>query len=654
MTLTAATGPAPAPDTAVRPQDDFHRYANGRWADTFELPAHSAETTLLTQLAEKVQHDVIEVIRRAAAAPHGEDDATGRRIADLYASFMDEERIESLGADALAPDLAAIAEAPDHAALAHVMGRLQAQGVGGALGVSVTTDTADAQGYVLNLTQSGLGLPAPGLYRLPDAAALRERYAAHLRAVLTHVGHPAPDTAAAEVLRLESDLAAGHARPDRSGLVSAPSHACTVAELAARPGAFPWRQWLAGLGDLPPDAAVRVRPAGWLDVLDHWWGTHRPEALKAWLSWMYAHEMAPFGHRELFAENFDFYGRALTGSTTSRPRWMRAVSFVQTVLGDEVGERYLREHLAPDTVREAGRLVTALTAAYRDRLTRADWMRPRTRAAALDKLDRMVFEIGSPRTAAAAEGPRTDPADLIGNVKRGRARQLARQLARLGGPVDRSDWKVPPQAATAYYRHGLNQVVVPAALLQPPLFEAGGDAARNFALLGSIVCHEMSHAFDRRGAHYDGQGRIRDWWDPEDLAEFTRRTRILVEQYGRYEPDGPGGPRVSGERTLGENIADITGLAVAQEAFAAHLADLAAGPAEQAAQMRRFFLLWASMWQVKRVRGRLLERLATDRHAPSEYRCNGALGHIQAFYDVFDVQPADGLHIDPEARFTLV
>jgi putative endopeptidase len=355
--------------------------------------------------------------------------------------------------------------------------------------------------------------------------------------------------------------------------------------------------------------------------------------------------MAPFGPSAVFAENFDFYGRVLTGSTQPRPRWMRAVSVVQTILGDAVGERYVAEYVDPRTVPAVAELVNALVRSYRRRLVRATWMQDSTRAAAVRKLDNMVFEIGSPDSSAGRQDLQVNPTDLLGNIKRGREWYVRRELARLAGPVDPSDWRIHPQQVTAYYRHGLNQVVIPAALLQPPVFALDGDPTRNFAVLGSIVSHEMSHAFDSRGSRHDDRGRVRNWWAPQDRAEFTRRTALLVAHYDRYEPDGLAGHRVSGTRTVAENSADITGLTVAHDAFTA---------TADTVQSRQFFLHWASMWRGKCTPGRMLDRLASDRHAPGNVRCNGALGHVAAFYSAFDVRPGDLLYISPAERFALV
>ncbi|MEV0737730.1 M13 family metallopeptidase [Streptomyces sp. NPDC050549] len=661
--MTVASDPVAVPaglphdvdvDLSVRPQDDFYRFVNGRWTDGHVLPAHQAEATTLTLLADKVQDDVERVVRRAVE--HPEESGTSRRIADLHASFMDEERIEEQGAArAFAADLDAVRSAADRGALARLMGRLQAQGVGGALDFSVAVDTARAGQYVLLLSQAGLGLPGAAGYRREGGERLLEQYTEHIGVMLAHAAVPGAAAAAAEVVRLETGLAARHTVPQPGTPVR--SLTCSVARLAARDGGFPWASWLRGLGDPPADATVRLRQPAFADSLDEWWRTRSLDELKLWLTWRYVHEMVPFGPRRVFADNFAFYGRTLNGFTEPRPRPLRALSFVETFLGDAVAERYLAENLPPGTVEAARELVAALVDAYRTCMEGADWMAPSTRDAALRKLDDMVFEIGHPHGTDAPEGdhddPWVDPADLLGNVKRGRARHIARELARLGTPVDRGEWKIHPHQVTAYYRHGLNQVVIPAGLLQPPVFDPAGDPARNYAVLGAIVGHEMAHAFDSRGSRYDGRGRLRDWWTPEDRAEFGRRTQLLVTQYDGYEPEGFPGRRVSGARTVGENMADIAGVTVAHTAFAAHTGRTT-GAVVGAGDTRRFFVHWATMWRARTTAARMAERLASDRHAPAEFRCNGVLGHVGAFRDAFGVRPGDALFIDPASRFSLL
>ncbi|MDH6132945.1 putative endopeptidase [Kitasatospora sp. MAA4] len=652
MTVASDLAPAPAGqpgdlelDPAIRPQDDFYRYVNGRWSQAYVLPAHRAEATTLTLLADKVQDDAEAVIRRTVDEHTADRTPASRQIADLHASFMDEDRIERLGTTALDAGLAAIRSAADPAELAGAMGRLQAQGIGGALDFSVAVDTADADEYVLVLSQAGLGLP-PAAYRSDEGRPLRTQYAEHMTVMLTHAGLPDPATAARELLRLETELAHLHTLPAAGTRPEQPL-ASTVARLASRTPGFPWAAWLRGLGDVPSQATVRVRQPGFPDALDAWWSSHSLDELKLWLSWRYVHEMVPFGPREVFADNFAFYGRTLKGFTEPRPRWMRAISFVETFAGDAVADRYLAQHLAPGTVEAVTELADALRSSFRERLERAEWMAPITRAAALEKLDSMVFEIGHPRSRAVQHEQWVDPTDLMGNVTRGRALHLAGQLARLGRPVDRSEWKVHPHQVTAYYRHGLNQVVIPAGLLQPPVFDPAGDPARNFAVLGAIIGHEMSHAFDARGSRYDGRGRLRNWWTPEDRAEFTRRTQLLIDQYDRYEPEGQGGRKVSGARTVGENMADVAGVTVAHTAFTRHTGS-------DPEQTRRFFVHWASMWRAKTTPERMAQRLASDRHPPAEFRCNGVLSHVAAFYDAFHLTSGDGLFLDPESRFSLL
>lgn len=643
-------------DTAIRPQDDFYRFVNGRWIEAFTLPEHRAEATMLSLLSAKVQDEVAAQIEGLVAEPDLEHGASDRQIASLYASFMDEDRIEQRGSAVFEPGLKIIRSISSRDELAYAVGKLQSQGAGGVVEFSVSTNTAQADQYVLALSQGGLGLPSAAMYRQVSHVGLREQYLAHMQSMLGHAGLEDPAAAAASVLRLEIELASGHVLPGADGRVSAAPAICSAAELAARTSGFAWAQWLRGLGTVPAEATVSVRPPEFLGALDAWWQSHDLDEFQLWLAWRYLHEMVPFGPRKVFADNFAFYGQVLNGLTQPRPRRIRAVSLVETFLGHAAGQRYLAEYLAHGAVDAATRLVEALVRSYRRRLEGASWVQEKTRAAALRKLDGMVFEIGSPRNSDSYEEMQIDSCDLIGNVTRGRQCQIMRDIARLGTEVDRSEWKIHPQQVTAYYRHGLNQVVIPAAMLQPPLFAADGDMARNFAMLGSIICHEMSHAFDSRGSRYDELGRVRNWWVQEDRGEFARRTALLVSQYDKYEPQETPGRNVSGARTLGENIADVVGLTVAQGAFADYLAGQPGAVDDQTntANMRRFFICWASMWRAKCTRDRMRERLVSDSHAPAEFRCNGALGHIDEFYRAFDVQPGDNMYISPDNRFTLL
>ncbi|MEU6315281.1 M13 family metallopeptidase, partial [Streptomyces sp. NPDC047014] len=474
----------------------------------------------------------------------------------------------------------------------------------------------------------------------PDAAA---------PAAPDGTGPAAPDTAAPAA----SDAAAPAARYAAAPAVPGPAPAVpdaavppgTAGELAARDHGFPWAAWLHALGPVPAATRLRIRPAGYLPALEHWWSTTPLESLRLWLAWRYIHEMAPFGPRRMFSEHFSFYWRDLTGVRRPWPRRLRATAFVQTAAGDLVGARYLRTHLDPHTLRAATALAGRLTTAFHDRLAAADWHSPAGRTADLTLLAGLRIDLGGPAPAPGAPTPAplaTDPADLIGNVRRGRARHLAHQLGRLTTPPDPAEWRVLPQAVTAYYRHGTHQVVVPAGLLRPPVFTAGADPARDHALLGAIICHEMAHAL------------VRAWRTGPDHAAFHRRTAALVTQYDHYTPDGPDSPHVDGTRTLDENIADITGLTIAQAAFDAHLAAHAVtGPARLRA-LRRFFVLWATLWRGKRTPERTRERLRNDTHAPPRFRCNGVLGHIPGFYEAFAVGQDDHLYIRPADRFTLL
>lgn len=650
-----AAGPA-----GVRPQDDLYGFVNDEWIGRYVLPAHRTEATMLSLLAEKVQDDVAVVIQAAmrGEAEAGEadpDPAAARQIRDLWTSFMDQDQIERDGTSQYRADLARIAADSDKAQLAATLGRLQASGVAGIADVTVVHDPRRAGRNVLAFAVGSLGLPAPSMYTDDRQSGLRGDYLEHVASHLCRVGQT-PDVAAASartVLSLDTDFAGRLQAAELSDDSGVPT---TVAELAGRNRGFAWAVWLSAFGEVPDTAAVQIRHPALPSVLEDWWSAHDLESLRTWVGWRYLHEMAPFGPRAMFLDNFRFYGQQLNGFTTPRPRSLRAMSLVETFLGDAVGERYVARYLPAGTVDGVRRLVGRLVTSYRRHLESADWMHESTRGSALRKLDRMTFEIGGPRTPSSYQGFDVDSSDLLGNVKRGRSWQTAQALARLDRPVDRSAWQVHPHQVTAYYRNSLNHVVIPAAILQDPLYSADGALAITFARLGSVIAHEMSHAFDSLGSHYDELGRLRDWWTSQDRAEFARRAALLVGQYDGFESADCPGRQVDGRRTLAENIADVVGLGVAQAAYADVLAETEpAGGASGAhdAEMRRFLRNWASMWRSRQTPRWAAQQLANDRHAPARFRCNGVVGHLVAFYPAFGVTPDDELYLPPERRFSL-
>jgi len=638
----------------VSPRADFYRHVNQRWLDELVMPPYKAEASMLSLLSEKVQADVSTLVDSIVAMPPDSQTDAERRISALYASFMNEDAIERLGAAVYQSGIQSIKRAADREELSLVLGRLQSQGVGGAFDFSVSVGVGGSGAYELLLSQSGLGLAAEVMTRPSAHSELLAQYRVHLVTLLGHAGVDAPATVAACVVRLETELAAGHVRPGSDGRRTARPLRCPASGIALRDGGFAWRAWLAGLGVTRDDVVVCVQQAEFLGAFETWWGSHDLPELKNWLIWRFVHEMVPFGTRAVFADNFSFYGQVVSGLSSPRPRQLRVLSFVETFSGEAVAERYVGGNLADGSIDATRELVGELVASYRERLERADWLRAPTRDAALRKLGNMVFEIGSPSLPPEAAGGRVDPADLVGTVLRARESEIRGQLARIGTQPDRSQWLTYAHQATAYFRHGLNQVVLPAAMLQSPLFDPAGDAAGNFAILGSIISHEMAHAFYGLGARYDEQGRPGDWWDAADVAEFSRRADVLRAQYSAYSPAEVPGKRVNGARTLSENVADIVGLTIAQDAYARYLRKnppAARSRPGESQPMQRFFIHWASWWRSHCRAERMNGRLSWDRHAPAEFRCNGVLGHVGAFYTAFDVGSGDAMYLPAERRF---
>ena len=633
--------------SAISPRADFYRHVNQMWLDALVRPPYKAEVSMLSLLAEKIQTDVSTLVDSVVSTPHDRQTDAEQRISALYASFMNEDVIERLGTSVYQPAIRDIERAVDRDELSLVLGRLQSRGIGGAFEFSGSPGTDGSGACELLLSQSGIGLTAGEMTGPAGEDGLLAKYRVHMATMLGHMGVDAAADMADCVLRLEAELAAGHVSPGADGRHTARPLRCPASALAAREGGFSWLSWLAGLGLECGDAVVRVQQPGFLSAFESWWSGHELPELKNWLIWRFVHEMVPFGPHAVFTDNFRFYGRVVNGLSSPRPRRLRVMSFVETFCGEAIGERYTRSNLADGSVDAARELVGELVASYRERLERADWLRAPTRDAALRKIDNMIFEIGSPSQPSTAAGFQVDPADLFGNVLRARAAEVGRQLKRIGSQQDRLEWLTCSHQATAYYRHGLNHVVIPAAMLQPPLFDPAGDPAANFAVLGSIICHEVAHAFYGLGARHGEDGRPHAWWDPADLTEFSRRTDVLVEQYSSYSPEGLPGQRVNGARTLSENVADIVGLTVASHAYSRCLPATTAEPPA----LRRFFTCWASWWRSQCSAERMNGRLSWDRHAPAEFRCNGSLGHVAAFYAAFNVLPGDAMYIPQGQRF---
>ena len=655
-------------DSTVRPQDDLFRHVNGTWLKTVDIPDDRATYGAFVVLVEEAEKAVREIIEEAAAAVDGHGDeaspehsddhknAVRAKIGLLYRSFMAEDDIDALGITPIANDISRIESIATIEEFVSTLGEFDRDGVSTALAFGVDTDPGDPNRYIMRLVQGGLGLPDESYYRDEDAAQLREQYEAHIANMLRLVGLSEPELRARGVLDLETSLAAAHWDQVRSRDASAifnPMDRAGLEELAPR---FPWKLWLQHMRapEHTLDAVVVHQPDFFTALSDHMVEDKLP-AWRDWLAFRVVSSAAPYLASDLVAENFDFYGRKLSGVPQLRERWKRGVSLVEGGLGEAVGELYVARHFPPEHKKRMEVLVQNLSEAYRRNISQLPWMTQETREKALEKLAKFTPKIGYPDKWRDYSGVEVRADDLLGNVRRITAFELDRELNKLGGPVDRDEWFMTPQTVNAYYNPGMNEIVFPAAILQPPFFDADAEDAINYGGIGAVIGHEIGHGFDDQGSKYDGDGALRDWWTDADRAAFEERTSALIAQYDELEPEQLPGEKVNGALTIGENIGDLGGLTIAWQGYLISLEDADGNPGhlpelDGMSAAERFLFQWARVWSGKVRDEELRRRLVTDPHSPGEFRANQTVRNFDLFHETFQVTEDDAMWLPPEER----
>ncbi|WP_260860798.1 M13 family metallopeptidase [Mycobacterium tilburgii] len=641
-------------DENARPQDDLFGHVNGRWLADYEIPPDRATDgafrTLYDQAEERVRDLIVEASQRSGAP--GTDE---QRIGDLYASFLDEAAVERRGLQPLHEELARIDDAADSAALAAVVGTLQRTGVGGGVAVYVDTDAKNSARYLVHVNQSGLGLPDESYYRDQQHAQILAAYPEHIARTFGLVyGGAAADHAdtAARIVALETKLAAAHWDVVKGRDADLSYNLRTFAELQAEGAGFDWTGWVDALGGtVDAVSEVVVHQPDYLTAFGALWDSEDLEDWKRWARWRLIRARAAWLTDAMVAADFDFYGKLLTGTEQIRDRWKRGVSLVENLMGDAVGKLYVQRYFPPDAKARIDELVANLREAYRISINNLDWMTPQTRERALIKLRKFTAKVGYPAKWRDYAALVIHSDDLYGNYRRGHAVNHDRELAKLGQPVDRDEWFMTPQTVNAYYNPGMNEIVFPAAILQPPFFDPQADDAANYGGIGAVIGHEIGHGFDDQGAKYDGDGNLVDWWTEDDRREFGARTKALIEQYEAYLPrDLDGGHHVNGAFTVGENIGDLGGLSIALLAYQLSLHGEPAPVIDGLSGVQRVFYGWAQVWRTKSRAAEAIRRLAVDPHSPPEFRCNGVVRNIDAFYDAFEVAEDDALFLEPQRR----
>jgi putative endopeptidase len=646
----------------IRPQDDLFHHVNERWIERTAIPSDKASYGTFMMLDEGAERAVRAIVEEAQSAPKGGE---LRKFGNLYTSFLDEVRIEKLGAAPLRTQLELVARVDSLAQLLRTVGELQRQGLAGFYEVFVNNDPGNPERYVTFFEQGGISLPDESYYREEHFASVRDDFVGHVRRMFELAGLGEPERRAERVFALETEIAKSHwdnvasrdsektynpmSRRAASDLFSEGLAATqTDGERPSLDG------WLSAL-DAPAGSFENVvlRQPSFTKDLAGLFDAARLEGWKDWLSYQIIRGDAPYLSSDFVAEHFDFYGRTLTGALELRERWKRAVSLVEGAMGEAVGRIYVERHFPPVAKARMDVLVAHLVEAYRQSIATLEWMSEETRQRALEKLGTFTPKIGYPVKWRDYSALEIEPDDLIANVRAASAFEFDRQLDKIGKPIDRDEWFMTPQTINAYYNPGFNEIVFPAAILQPPFFDADRDDAANFGAIGAVIGHEIGHGFDDQGSKFDGTGRLRDWWEPSDRAAFEERTRTLIDQYDSLSPHQTPELRVNGALTIGENIGDLGGVGIAWKAYLISLAGATPPIINGRSGAERFFLSWALSWQYQARTEEVERLLAIDPHSPPEFRCNQIVRNIDEFYDAFDVGPNDGLWLDPASRVTI-
>ncbi|MET8472340.1 M13-type metalloendopeptidase [Streptomyces sp. NPDC006422] len=641
----------PGMDPAIRPQDDLFGHVNGQWLATEPIPDDRSSWGPFVELVDVAEQRVKDIIQEiAAGGPTSLDAEEARKIADLYASFMDEDAVEARGLDPVRPLIDEVAALGDVRQLAGFLGRFERKGGSGLFGAYIDTDDKNSDRYLFNILQGGLGLPDESYYREEKFAEIREKYEAYLTELFTLGEHADPAAAARTVVALETRLAEGHWERAETRDVQKTYNLTTFDELTALAPAFDWRGYVTGLGGKDETLAEScVRQPSYLTHLS---AVLTEVPIEQWRDWLLARVLrsaAPYLSSPFVRVNFEFYGRTLNGTPELRARWKRGVAFVEGAIGEAVGKEYVARHFPPRSKALMDELVANLLEAYRQSISRLDWMTDETKERAYEKLATFRPKIGYPDEFRDYSGLTVVPDDLLANAYAADAFEHDRQMAKIGAPVDRDEWFMLPQTVNAYYNPGTNEICFPAGILQKPFFSPDADAAENYGGIGAVIGHEIGHGFDDQGAQYDGQGNLNDWWTAADKAAFEAKSKALIKQYDGFSPRNLPGEFVNGSLTVGENIGDLGGLTIGHTAYKIALGDAEVPSDGELTGTQRLFMNWAYCWRTKRRKEQEQQYLTIDPHSPPEFRAN-IVRNLDEFHEAFSTAVGDGLWVDPADR----
>lgn len=640
----------------LRPGDDFYQYANATWLDATQIPADRADYGIFAILDDQTQEQVRELIDQVAAMTDPAPGSAQQKVGDFYRSYVNLDARNAAGIDPIRPMIDQVAGVTDVESLSRVMGQLQRFGVGSPMAAYVSVDARKSDEYTVYLTQYGLSLPDRDYYLVdePRYKELRKelvRYAADLLTAADFAaklgGDATAESLAESILEIETAIAKAQWTKTENRDPEKTYNPAEGDEVQSMVAPFSWAAFRDGYG-IPADQSLVVSQPTYFKAIGEIATAHDLDAWKAYMAFRVIDGQAGYLSEELEARNFAFHGTAVSGVDEQRPLWQRAVRATGSVLGELVGQLYVEKHFAPEAKERMNELVDNLKVAFEQRIGTLPWMGKGTQKQAVEKLAKFNTKIGYPDEWKSYDSLAIGGESLAANMIAASEFETVRDLEKLGGPIDRNEWHMTPQTINAYYSPTMNEIVFPAAILQPPFFNLAADDAVNYGGIGAVIGHEISHGFDDKGSKFDGDGNLRNWWTPDDRTEFESRAKGLIAQYSAYEPVD--GMPINGELTLGENIGDLGGLSVAYAAYRLSLGGEEAPVIDGLTGDQRFFLGWAQIWRRLYRDAELRKRLLTDPHSPSRYRVNGIVRNMDAFYDAFNIASDDQLYLAPGDR----
>jgi putative endopeptidase len=642
-------------DDSVRPQDDFFKHINGKWLATTEIPADKASYGSFDKLfddSEAQLRSIVDGLQNSTATK----DADQHRIADLYASFMDEPALEGLGLRPLDTEFAKIEALKDKKEIAGLIAHFNQIGVTAPYTPGVHQDAKDSSKYVFDLGQDGLGMPDRDYYLQHNEKMeqARKQYGVYVEKMLTLAGDKIAARDGKDIVALETELAKVQWTKVENRDPVKTYNKVKFEKLAALAPGYDWQAYLVDSGVRGKTDYLVVSQPSYISGFNKLLQKTALPVWKAYFRWQLLNDFAPYLSKRFVDERFAFYGTALNDIPQNRPRWKRGIALVENSVGESLGKLYVAQYFPPEAKVRMDQLVQNLLAAYKADIDTLDWMSPQTKQKAKEKLAKFTTKIGYPSKWRDYSALQISRDDLTGNVVRARSFEYNRNLNKLGKPIDRDEWGMTPQTVNAYYNPEMNEIVFPAAILQPPFFNPKADDAVNYGGIGGVIGHEISHGFDDQGSQYDGDGNLLSapgWFTKEDLDKFKTKTHALVEQYAAYEPVP--GYHVNGELTLGENIADNSGIAIAYKAYKLSLGNKEAPMIDGLSGDQRFYAGWAQVWRGKTRTNALIVRIKTDPHSPDEIRGTVPEMNQAPFYDAFGVKEGDKMYLRPEKRVSL-